>query len=114
MDVGSTIRAARREAGLTQAELAERCGTSQATLSAYERGHKTPSTETLSRVLAAAGVRLTTTPATRAVLAPPRGRLERLGRTLAQVIELAAELPTRHSRRLEYPRLPSPRHGGGA
>lgn len=111
MDVGPTIREARLRASLTQAELAERSGTSQATLSAYEGGHKTPSAETLDRVLAAAGVRLAIEQADRPVLAPGPGRLQRLGQTLAEVIELAAELPTRHAAELAYPRLPPARGG---
>ena len=108
MDVGSTIHAARSDAGLTQAQLAERSGTSQATLSAYEHNHKRPAADTLDRILAAAGVRLTATTASRPVLTPGAGRLERLARTLGQVIELAAELPARHSPTLDYPRLPRP------
>jgi transcriptional regulator with XRE-family HTH domain len=111
MDVGAAIRRARTDAGLTQAELAARSGTSQATLSAYEHGHKVPSTTTFGRILAAAGFRLVTEPASRATMSPGRARLEQLGDTLAQVIELAAELPARHSPTLRYPRLPA---GGGA
>ena len=49
------IRTARRNAGLTQVELARRARTSQAAVSAYESGRRSPSVETLSRVLAAAG-----------------------------------------------------------
>ncbi|MFV9671821.1 MAG: helix-turn-helix domain-containing protein [Acidimicrobiia bacterium] len=49
------IRMARRKAGLTQAVLAERAGTSQAAVSAYESGRRSPSVDTLSRLLAAAG-----------------------------------------------------------
>lgn len=108
MDVGPSIREARLNAGLTQAELAERSGTSQATLSAYEHGHKVPSAETLARVLAAAGVRLVTEPAPRPVRTPGPSSLQRLGRTLGEVLELAAELPTRHAAELRYPRLPAP------
>ncbi len=99
---------ARRQAGLTQEELADRSGTSQATLSAYERGAKTPSAATLTRVLAAAGVRLTTEPAARPVRTPGRAALEQAGRTLVDVIELAALLPTEHSSMLAFPRLPGP------
>lgn len=43
VEPSSLIEIARRAAGLTQVELAKRAGTSQATLSAYERGLKTPS-----------------------------------------------------------------------
>lgn len=42
MDRAYLIEVARRASGLTQAELAARSGTSQATLSAYERGLKSP------------------------------------------------------------------------
>ena len=109
--MGSTILEARRRAGLTQAELAARSGTSQATLSAYEHGRKRPSAETLDRILHAAGVRLATEPASRPVLTPGPNRLERLARTLGEVVELASELPARHSPTLRYPRLSSPPGG---
>lgn len=109
MNTADEIRSARRDAGLTQAELARRSGTSQATISAYEHGAKTPSPETLGRVLAAAGRRLTTAPASRPVHVPTAGELERRSRVLAQVIDLAERLPTRSSPQLRFPRLPHPR-----
>lgn len=49
------IRMARREAGFSQQELASRAGTSQAAVSAYESGRRSPSVDTLCRLLAAAG-----------------------------------------------------------
>ena len=49
------IKLARHDAGLSQRELALRAGTSQATLSAYETGRKSPSLETLTRIVRAAG-----------------------------------------------------------
>jgi transcriptional regulator with XRE-family HTH domain len=49
------IRMARREAGLSQQQLAGRAGTSQAAVSAYESGRRSPSVDTLCRLLAAAG-----------------------------------------------------------
>lgn len=52
---GNLIKLARHDAGLSQRELAKRAGTSQATLSAYEVGRKSPSFETLLRVIRAAG-----------------------------------------------------------
>ena len=97
MDASRAIFEARIAAGLTQARLAERAGTSQATLSAYESGRKQPSVRTLSRILAAAGSRLVV----------EEDPLARNGRVLAEVIDLAAALPTRHSATLEYPRLPA-------
>jgi transcriptional regulator with XRE-family HTH domain len=100
VDFGGVIRAARLGAELSQSELAERSATSQATLSAYERGHKIPSAATLVRVLAATGNRLTVE-AARPVVTPSAASLERSGRKLAQVLELAAVLPTRHEREIK-------------
>jgi transcriptional regulator with XRE-family HTH domain len=50
------IRMARRQAGLTQQVLADRAGTSQAAISAYESGRRSPSVDTLCRILSAAGL----------------------------------------------------------
>ncbi|HEX2195623.1 MAG TPA: helix-turn-helix transcriptional regulator [Actinomycetota bacterium] len=55
---GDLIRIARHEAGLSQRNLAKRAGTSQATLSAYESGKKSPTLDTLQRVVRAAGLDL--------------------------------------------------------
>lgn len=49
------IRIARKRSGLSQEELARRAATSQAAISAYESGRRSPSVATLSRILAAAG-----------------------------------------------------------
>jgi transcriptional regulator with XRE-family HTH domain len=106
MHTASLLREARLEAGLTQAELAERSGTSQATLCAYERGQKSPSTATLERILAATGRRLVTEPTSRTVRSPGAAMLAQAGRTLEQVIELASELPTNHQRGRMFPGLP--------
>jgi transcriptional regulator with XRE-family HTH domain len=105
MDTAREISAARQAAGLTQTELAKRSGTSQATISAYEHGTKIPSSLTFTRVLAAAGRRLTTAPASAPVCVPSAHELEHRGRVLAQVLDLAERLPSARSRRLAYPRL---------
>lgn len=52
---GNLIKLARHDAGLSQRQLAKRAGTSQATLSAYEAGRKSPSLDTLARIVRAAG-----------------------------------------------------------
>lgn len=103
MDVGETVRTARLEAGLTQAALARRAGTSQATISAYEHGRKEPSVETLARLLAAAGARLTVAPGSNAVIRPSAAQLARAGRGLVDVMLLAEALPTRHDPDLRFP-----------
>lgn len=106
MDAARELRAARIRAGLSQRELAARGGTSQATLSAYEAGHKQPSVGVLERLLRCAGAEL------RVVDAPGRrtqADLERAGVHLAEVLALAEALPFRRPGGLRYPRLPSER-----
>lgn len=101
----ATLKQARTGAGLSQTELARRAGTSQATLSAYERGHKQPTASTLARLVAAAGWRLTLAPAERPVIAPSSEQLNERGRQLEEVVELAESFPVRHTSTLRYPRL---------
>jgi transcriptional regulator with XRE-family HTH domain len=60
------IRSARRRAGITQAELAARAGTSAPTISAYEHGTKQPRADVLLRLLRAAGLEPALVPATTA------------------------------------------------
>ena len=109
MDAAATLRDARRRAGLTQTALAARAGTSQATISAYERGTKQPSLATFGRLLAAAGARLVVEPAEAPVVTPSAEQLARSGRILAEAIALAEALPVHHERELRFPRLPPPR-----
>jgi transcriptional regulator with XRE-family HTH domain len=52
----------RQEAGLSQEELATRAGTSRTTLSAYERGRKSPTLATVARLLESAGYGLAAEP----------------------------------------------------
>jgi len=68
-------------------------------LNAYERGHRQPGADALARVLAAAGFELRIAPAVRQV------DVERAGRLLAQVLDLAEALPARRRGRLAYPRI---------
>lgn len=51
----SVLKQARIASGFSQAALAERSGTSRPTLSAYERGRKSPTLDTAVRILAEAG-----------------------------------------------------------
>lgn len=57
-EAATLVLAARLEAGLTQRALAERAGTSGATIAAYELGTKEPRLSTLRRILDAAGMDL--------------------------------------------------------
>lgn len=108
MNAAAELREARRRAGLTQAQLADRVGTSQATLSAYENGHKQPSVDTLSRLLAATGSRLAVESDRQPLRQPSRSQLARAARSLTDVLALAEALPTRHERELRFPKLGPP------
>lgn len=105
MNVATTLQAARARARLTQTELAGRAGTSQATVSAYEAGSKTPSVATLERLLAATGSRLNVEAGHDPLSLPSAREQERIARELTDVLALAAALPTSHRRTLTYPRL---------
>ncbi len=102
MNAGRMLRRARRRAGLTLRALAGRAGTSHSTLAAYESGRKTPTVETLDRILRAAGYELGFE------LTPSVGGADRAarGRELVDVLGLAAQFPGRHAAALEFPRFP--------
>jgi uncharacterized protein len=60
-DAAALLATVRREAGLTQAELARRAKTSQAMVARYETGAASPTVRTLARLLRAAGRELVLT-----------------------------------------------------
>lgn len=83
MDGVGIIERARRAAGLTQGELARRAHTSRPTLSAYENGRKSPSLQTLERLLAEAGFDVDAVPRVEFVDVPgARGRVYRVPTSL--------------------------------
>jgi len=53
--IGDLVRDVRREAGLSQAQLAAALGTTQSAVSRWERGHDTPRADTLAAILRACG-----------------------------------------------------------
>lgn len=53
--IGGLVRAARKEAGLTQEALAERAGIQPLSVSHFENGRQAPKTETLERIAEATG-----------------------------------------------------------
>lgn len=59
MELAETVFRAREAAGLTQAELARRMGTTQSAIAAIESGARTPTVELLDRLARACGARLT-------------------------------------------------------
>ncbi len=102
MEAAALIRRARTNAGFSLRYLAGRAGTSHATLSAYETGHVNPSMQIVQRIVRAAGFALTFD------LIPVVGDADcSRGDELVQVLELAAQFPSRHTRDLVYPRFGS-------
>jgi transcriptional regulator with XRE-family HTH domain len=98
VDAAALIRRARTKAGLSLRHLAQRAGTSHATLSAYESGHVIPSVQTAARIIRAAGFGV------EMELIPLVGSADgSRGDELVQVLDLAAEFPGRHFRDLRYP-----------
>jgi uncharacterized protein len=88
---GTLLREARRRAGLTQAELADRAGTTQSVISAYESDRRQPALATLAELIEATGMVLevrvrTSRPIDR--LTGPVGR--RIRRNRRPLIEAAA------------------------
>lgn len=99
--IADALRETRLRAGLSLRELARRAGTSHATLLAYERSAKVPTTTTFFRILEAAGnvVDLDIQPRIRLRDGIPRGE------ELMAVLELAEQFPVRVSRKLQLPRF---------
>jgi transcriptional regulator with XRE-family HTH domain len=62
MAIAGLLRLARRRAGLTQRELAERAGVSQPAIARLESGNASPRAATVEKILAACGFRLTLEP----------------------------------------------------
>ncbi len=58
MDAAELVRSCRVRAGLTQEQLAVRAGTTKTAISRLERGHVSPSIETLDRLFLCLGLRL--------------------------------------------------------
>jgi transcriptional regulator with XRE-family HTH domain len=96
---GDLIRQARRESGLSQAELARRAGMPRSVINAYERHHRQPGVDALGRIARAAGMEVR--------IGPLADRVDpfRAGRILVQVLDLAEALPNRRRGRLAYPSL---------
>ncbi len=93
MRSGELIRRARHRAELTQRQLASRASTSHTTLAAYETGAKVPRTDTLERILQAAGY-VPEVSLRRRADASPDDRAAKGGELLA-ALELAAAFPVR-------------------
>ena len=99
MSNGELLRRARRQSGLTLAELAARAKTSAPTLSRYESGHIDPSGAVVDRILAAAGFEAEFE--LRPLMTGPRGSAR--SEEIEAVLELAEQFPARHDATLDAP-----------
>ena len=109
MNGAAVLTRARQRAGLTQAELARRAGTSQPVISAYERGRRDPSIETLRRLVRATGAELELGVSARdhGGVPPAVTDAQRAAR-LVDVLLLADAIPPRRARgALTFPRISS-------
>jgi transcriptional regulator with XRE-family HTH domain len=97
MDAATLLVSVRRRAGLSQRELARRARTSAAAVCLYERGERVPRVDTLERLVAAAGAALSVDAHI------PDIDVRARGEDLVAVLDLADQLPQRHSPRLEFP-----------
>jgi len=107
VDSATVLRRARLRRGLSLRVLAERAGTSHATLAAYEAGRVVPRVDTLARILDAAGysARIDVAPRPDATDEARRAK----GEELREALELAAMFPARHAPTLTYPPFPGRR-----
>jgi transcriptional regulator with XRE-family HTH domain len=108
MTPATLIRAVRQRHGLTQAELAERAGTSQPVVSAYEHGRRDPTYATLRKLVEAGGEELRLAAGLPVSDLPPALTPEEHGRRLIDVLSLADAIPARRrAARLRAPRMVS-------
>ena len=94
MNAARSLRQARRRAGLTQRDLAQRTGVAQPTIARIEGGHEVPQVDTLERLLRACGESLEVLPAAGAGVDRSSIRVL-LARTPAErIATLVKEAPT--------------------
>jgi transcriptional regulator with XRE-family HTH domain len=95
VSAAKVIRDVRRRQGLTQAQLAQRAGTTQPVISAYEHGRRDPGYEMLRKLVEAAGERLRVDAVPEGPDLPPPADVEEHARRLLEVLSLADAIPRR-------------------
>jgi len=99
MESSGLLRGVRLRASLSLRQLAARGHTSHSTLAAYEAGRVAPGTDTMDRLVHAAGFRLE--PGVVRGLPDPADRAQEL----LDVLDLAEHFPARHAATLRCPRF---------
>ncbi|NBN90748.1 MAG: alpha/beta fold hydrolase, partial [Actinobacteria bacterium] len=106
MNAAAIITSARTRARLSKRELARRVGTSPAAIVEYESGRRSPTIDSLDMILRVCGVDIALSFVDRS----ETERLEKCGRDLAAVLELADSLPKRvPNADVQWPLLPGSR-----
>jgi len=111
VDVREVLLEARFAANLSQAELARRAGTSQATVAAYEKGRRKPTWHTLDRLLEVCGFSARFAAAAAALRHRPRARRD--ARAATRRTATGAVLPRAHHRLPGQPGRGGRRSGAG-
>lgn len=88
MDAASLLRRCRQRSGLSQRDLAQKAGTSAASICLYEAGDRIPRTDTLMRLIAATGASMQLGAAAQNPVDPIAAN-----RALQAALQLAAALP---------------------
>jgi transcriptional regulator with XRE-family HTH domain len=99
MEAAATLRRVRKLSALSRRALANRAGTSAATLAAYEAGRVVPSVAVFARIIEAAGLTPTVT------LSPAGWDEEERGRELGALLDLADEFDWADRGELRFPVL---------
>ena len=101
------IKMERERVGISQAELARRCGVPQPHISNYEAGRHQPSFDTVRRLIAALGGRLRIT--VPVILPDPLESARSLEAVLG-LIDMLPDIPwSQGASRIEFPRIPAGR-----
>ncbi len=104
MTLHQIVRQIRERKSLSLRELGALASTPHATLSAYERGRRSPSLENVDRIARAVNLDITITLTTRIRESDGLPR----GEELAQALLLAAEFPSTPSAAITKRRFPTP------
>jgi len=104
MDVGEVLGTLRRQANMSQLELAEKSGVAQPVISLYEHGKRMPAADVFIALVEALGVKV-------AFEAPPGSPMaeDLVAEVLPDLLLLADALPQKPVGDLVFPRLPRSR-----
>ncbi len=104
MDVGEVLGSLRRQANMSQVELAEKSGVAQSVISLYEHGKRMPAADVFIALVEALGAKVAFVP----LPGSPMGE-DLVAEVLPDLLLLADALPQKPADELVFPRLPRSR-----